>query len=99
MGSYAASLSREALGTTMEIRDRPQDNNHAGSWMPRLGDARADRYRHHATEGKLQRVSPADAFGFSFCSAAYSTLNLSASSTVLSINVFDFSRTVLRLMG
>ncbi|KAF6230522.1 hypothetical protein HO133_004866 [Letharia lupina] len=50
IGSYAAGLPRDALGMAMEIRDRPQENNHSGSWVPRVGDGRADRYRHHASE-------------------------------------------------
>ena len=37
----------------MEIRDRPQENSHGGSWLSRVADGRPDRYRHHATEGKL----------------------------------------------
>ncbi len=57
IGSYAASLSREALATPMEIRDRSQENSHGGPWMPRVGDGRPDRYRHHATEGRLQLSS------------------------------------------
>lgn len=59
VGSYATSVPRDAPGTLMEIRDRPQENHHAGSWMSRLGDGRADRYRHLvASEGKLQLASP-----------------------------------------
>ena len=50
----------------MEIRDRPQENNHSGSWVPRVGDGRADRYRHHASEGKPQLFSHADALEFLF---------------------------------
>ena len=63
IGSYAATLSRDGLGTGMETRERTKENSHSGSWMPRLGDGRADRYRHHAAEGKLQLYSRADAFG------------------------------------
>ena len=54
LGSYTAHLPRENLGTPMEIRDRPQENSHGGSWLSRVADGRADRYRHHATEGTLQ---------------------------------------------
>lgn len=53
LGSYPANLPRDGLRTPMEIRDRPQENSHAASWMPRLADGRTDRYRHHATEGKI----------------------------------------------
>lgn len=50
----------------MEIRDRSQDNNHGASWMSRLGDGRADRYIHRATEGKrLTHVSQTYAFSSS----------------------------------
>ena len=53
LGSYTTHLPRENLGTPMEIRDRPQENSHGASWLSRVADGRADRYRHHATEGKL----------------------------------------------
>ena len=54
IGSYAASLPREGLGTAMEIRDRSLDNNHGAPWISRVADGRADRYRHHATDGQSQ---------------------------------------------
>lgn len=66
IGSYATSMPRDAPGTVMEIRDRPQEHNHAGSWMSRLGDGRADRYRHIASEGKFQRTSHLDSICFLF---------------------------------
>ena len=56
IGSYTAHPPREKLGTPMEIRDRPQENSHGASWLSRVADGRADRYRHHATEGKLQFI-------------------------------------------
>lgn len=83
----------------MEIRDRPQDNHHGGSWMPRIGDGRADRYRHHATEGKLPVTSHADALGFLSALLRTQTSNLSASSTILGITVSRSSGTALRSMG
>ena len=99
IGSYAASLPREALGTAMEIRDRPQDNNHTGSWMPRLGDGRADRYRHHPTEGTRSTYLSL------YCVPIPSPLSpLPAESRligvldVFGIHVLDSSSTGLRLM-
>lgn len=65
LGSYpATSLSREGSGTTMEIRDRPQENSHSAPWMQRIGDGRADRYRHHVLEGKLYLSYRADKLYF-----------------------------------
>ena len=77
VGSYAASLPRDALGTAMEIREKPQDNNHSGSWMSRIGDGRADRYRQYTTEGEdLIACHAGDVCCVSFI-AAYRTSNLS----------------------
>ena len=54
LGSYAAGLSRESLAAPMEMRDRPQETSHTAPWMPRVADGRAERYRHHSTEGEPQ---------------------------------------------
>ena len=80
VGSYAASLPRDALGTTMELRERPQDNNHSGSWTSRIGDGRADRYRQYTTEGEDHIACHAGDVCVCFVSfvAAYRILNLSA---------------------
>ena len=56
LGSYAASLSRESLAAPMEMRDRPQETSHTAPWMPRVADGRAERYRHHSTEGEPQSL-------------------------------------------
>ena len=62
IGSYTAHLPRENVATPMEIRDRPQENSHGGSWLSRVADGRPDRYRHHATEGKLHLTQKGDVF-------------------------------------
>ena len=89
IGSYTAHLPRENLGTPMEIRDRPQENSHGASWLSRVADGRPDRYRHHATEGKLLLYKRDPCFFFSFSrSIAYENPILFALRVFLGVNIY-----------
>ena len=63
----------------MEIRERPQDNNHSGSWMSRIGDGRADRYRQYTTDGEDLIACHAGDVCFVSSVAAYRILSFSES--------------------